>query len=102
MKLNITRRVEVVEAIDIELPYYYRHDLMLDTSESVIYGKVEESRHTAIKISCSLGDRGHEFELAVENRPAGTVGCYMTDEYRSSEDVYLAAKEQLLAAVQSA
>jgi len=99
MKLEITRKVEQKEIVEIELPYYYKHDLMLDEVDVVIYGKVEENKCTAIQISQG---RELEFELSVERRPAAQYGCYMADEYKSNEAEYLAAKVKLLAAAQDA
>ncbi len=98
MKLEITRKIETKETIEIELPYYYKHDLMLDSDDSVIYGKVEEKKHTAIHVS----RWGKCFDLEVEERNAASFACYMTDEYKGCEAEYLAAKAKLLAAAQDA
>jgi hypothetical protein len=101
MKIEITRKIEQKEIIEIEFPYYYKHDLMLDESDSVIYGKIEEEKHTAIQISNDY--RGaEEFSVEVEKRKAVTLDCYLTDEYKSDEAEYLAAKTKLLAAAQNA
>lgn len=102
MKLEITRKIEQKETIEIDLPYYYKHDLMLDEADVVIYGKVEEARCTTIRIGHSYRSDSNEFELSVEDRPASAYGCYMTDEFKSSEDEYLGAKAELLAAAQNA
>lgn len=102
MKLEITRKVEHKETVEIDLPYYFKHDLMLDEADVVIYGKVEEKRCTSIKISHGYGSHSNEFELSIEDRPASAYGCYMTDEYKSTETEYLAAREKLLAAAEAA
>lgn len=101
MKLEIIRKVDRVEIIDIELPYYYKHDLMSDYSDSVIYGKIEEKLHTAIKVSYEYKG-GIIFELESEKRNAAAMACYMTDEFKSSETEYLAAKAKMLAAANAA
>ena len=104
MKLEITRKIEQKETVDIELPYYYKHDLLLDEADVVIYGKVEETRCTSIKISRNY-DRyrhGKEFELTLADIPASASGCFMTDKYKSSGAEYLAAKAKLLAATEAA
>ncbi len=100
MKLEITRKVEHKETVEIDLPYYFKHDLMLDDEDVVIYGKVEEKQCTTIKVS--YGSRRNEFELNIENWPASAYGGYMTDEYKSTEAEYLAAKAKLLAAAEAA
>jgi len=102
MKLEITRDVKQTETIEIEFPYYYKHDLMLDEVDSVIYGKIEEKRHTAIHVSFDYRSRERRFELEIEQRTAETLGCYMTEEHKGSEAEYLDAKAKLLAAVQDA
>ena len=100
MKLEITKRVEQRETIEISLPHYFKHDLMLDTSDTVIYGKIEEKRCTKIQIARCGTDI--EIEISIEARPARQYGCCMTDEYASDEAEYLRAKETLLSAAQDA
>jgi hypothetical protein len=99
MKFEITRMVEHKETVEVDLPFYYKHDLMLDEADVVIYGKVEEKQCTTIKISHRYSNLSNEFELSIENRPASAYGCYITDEYKSNEVEFLAAKTKLLAAV---
>lgn len=101
MKLQIIKRVEQRQTIEIEFPYYYKNDLLLDESDCVIYGKIEENQHSAITIQgCYQG--GIRFELETEKKGAASLACYMTDEYKSNETEYLAAKAKLLAAAQEA
>lgn len=101
MKLEITRKIEQRETINIELPYYYKHDLLIDDMDSVIYGKIEEKQCTRIWVRDDY--RGSvSFEIEVEERGAASKSCYMTDEHKSNEDEYLAAKTKLLAAAESA
>lgn len=99
MQLEITRTESVREVIEIEFPYYYKHDLMLDESDAVIYGKVTVSNHTSIRVSKG---RSLEYELNLDKLPAQHYGCYMVDKYKSSESEFLAAKAEMLAAVESA
>jgi len=100
MRLEITRKVEQRETIEIEFPYYYKHDLMGDESDSVIYGKIEERKCTAIQLSYRRDEK--EYSIEVEERSASAFACYMTDEYKSTEAEYLAAKFKLLALAQDA
>lgn len=101
MKLEITRKIKQRETIEIEFPYYYKHDLLPDDADSVIYGKIEEKQCTTIHVRNDYRG-GMSFELEVEKRGAASVACYMTDEYKSNETEYLAAKAKLLAAAQDA
>jgi len=102
MKLEITRKVEQKEMIEIEFPYYYKHDLMLDDADSVIYGKVEDRRQTRIQIGYDYRSKERSFQLEINDIPAAALACYMTDEHKSSEAEYLAAKAKLRAAAEAA
>lgn len=102
MKLEITVQTESKQAIEIEFPYYYEYDLMLDESDSVIYGKIEENKHTSIQISTSLRNNSSSFELEINNEHASVYGCYMADKFKSNESEYLLAKAKLLASAQVA
>jgi len=100
MQVEISKKVDVKETIDIELPYYYKHDLMLDCCSSVIYGKIGESLCTSIQISST--NEKDEYELDTEVSSLKEHSCYFEDKYKSSEAEYLAAKSKMLAAVQKA
>jgi len=102
MKLEITKTVDQTETIEIEFPYYYKHDLMCDDVDSVIYGKIELERHTAIQLRYDYRSGERSFELEVEQRPAETLGCYMTDKHKGGEVEYIDAKAKLLAAAKDA
>lgn len=98
MKIKIKRKIEKEEIIDIDFPYYYEHDLLIDEANVIIYGKIEENRHVSIKVSERYYDTflDIEFEIGIENRRAETLSCYMTDEYKSTESVFLKAKSKLI------
>jgi hypothetical protein len=102
MKLEVMRDVKQKETIEIEFPYYYKHDLMMDDSDSVIYGKVEERRQTTIHLSYDYRSKERSFELEINDIHAAALACYMTDEHKSSEAEYLAAKAKMLAAAEAA
>lgn len=102
MKLEITRNIEHKETIEIEFPYYYKHDLMLDDADSVIYGKIEEKRQTTIHVGYDYRSKERSFELEMQDIPAAVLSCYMTDKHKSSEYEYLDAKAKLLAAAEAA
>jgi len=101
MKLKIIRTIKEEAIIDIEFPFYYKHDLMLDEADVVIYGKIEENKTTSIHVSHDYNGR-NSFELEIENDPASHFSSYMTDEYKSNEDEYLKAKSKLIDAVNNA
>lgn len=104
MKLEVTRTTQQKETIEIEFPYYYKHNLMLDESDSIIYGKIEEKKCTSIQISYSYRDHETSFKLEIQTGPCvlSDNNCYMTDKYKSTEAEYLEAKTKLLAAAETA
>lgn len=101
MKLKIKRKIETEETIDIEFPYYYKHDLMLDEVDVIIYGKIEENKTTSIHISHNYRG-GDNYELEIEKEPASNFSSYMTDEYKSNEAEYLKAKWEFIDAANNA
>lgn len=102
MKLEITRKIEHTETIDIEFPYYYKNDLMPDDSSSIIYGKIEEMRHTSICIRHHDLRNEDSYEIEIKEEHASNFSCYMVEKYKICESEYLAAKKTALAAIASA
>jgi hypothetical protein len=101
MKLTIKRMIEKTETIDIEFPYYYKYDLLLDETDSVIYGKIEEHQVTMIQLTFRH-DGYSSYELEIDKKPATHFACYMTDKYKSDENEYLQAMAKMTAAIQGA
>ena len=99
MKLEVIRKIEKKETIDIEFPYYYKHDLFSDVSNAVIYGKIKENLHSSIMVCERYDNQATEFELTIEERGAASLACYMEKEYSSNEREYLAAKSYMLEAI---
>ena len=98
MKIEITINIKKKEVIDVELPYYYKQDLFLDDGYSIIYGKIEEDKCTAIQISKSFRGNSSTYELEVEVAKPASSSCYFDDKYKSSETEYLEAKANLIEA----
>jgi hypothetical protein len=101
MKLEIIKSIKEKQIIDIDFPYYYKHDLMLDTMDSVIYGKIEEFKNTAIIITDDYLNKSNYFEFEISIEPANIMGCYMVDKHKSNELEYLTAKSKLITAINS-
>lgn len=102
MELKIKREVEVEETINIDFPYYYKQDLLLDESDVVVYGMLEENKRVSItvkKTSNMFSFPCLEFELDIEDVPASKMSCYMTDEYKGTEKEFFKAKELMLKAI---
>lgn len=104
MKIEITKSVQTKEIIDIELPYYFKHDLMLDNSNCIAYGKIEESKCTTITLHEYYEDNSIEYELEIKKVHPAQFGCYggyMIEKHKSCESDFIKAKDEMLAAIQS-
>ena len=97
MKVEVTRDTKVKETIDVEFPYYYINYCGYGT----FYGKIEENKHTQIYIYNDWREGADSYSLEIEPKKASTMGCYFTDENKSTESEYLSAKEKFISALQS-
>lgn len=98
MKIEILENIQQKKIVDIELPYYFKDDLYLDSHECIIYGKVEEKRISKITINTEWG--GSISEIQIENHSGGvkyTLGSYYDDRYKSSKSEFENAKQEALA-----
>ncbi len=98
MKVEIKETVSVVKTIDVDLPYYYKHDFDMMTGDTVIFGKIMEDKSIAIKESGTYqGSITYEVEIE-EHLSIKTSGLssYFNDEYKSNESEFLEAKERMM------
>jgi hypothetical protein len=61
MKVELTKRIEQTVIIDIELPYYFEHDISGDFGSSVIYGKIEATECIRIQRTFTFHDQREEY-----------------------------------------
>lgn len=100
MQVEITRQVPQVEVIEVELPYYYKQDLMSDYSDSVIYGKIEEKLCTSIQETKSYDDSEVKYEIEKEEHDSIKItglANYFGKEYRSTKEEFESVKDRCLA-----
>ena len=101
MKIEIEETSKKKKIVDTTLPYFYRHVIDLDDCEVIIFGKIEEGKHTAISEKEKSG--GFEYELEVEKiKNFIDLSAYFSDEYRSNEEEFASAKTRLLSASNNA
>ena len=48
MEITLIKQIPQIVTVEVELPYYFEHDLSDDYGESIIYGKIEEKLYTTI------------------------------------------------------
>lgn len=93
MKIEIVRNVQTVETIEVEFPYYYEHDLMLDHADVVIYGKIEENVHTCIEENKNYHSGELTYALKVESFRK-SLSEYFEQDYASTKEEYESVKNR--------
>ncbi len=87
-KFEVQRTVQVLETIEVELPFYFKNDLSDYHSESVVFGRIEEKRVVKLHKNCSYAASSDvSWELSVEAVSSlKFFGGYLTEgEYQSGE-----------------
>lgn len=97
MKIEIEKKVTQIEIIEVEFPYYYKHNLMSDYGDCVIYGKIEEKLCTTIEES----NRNNIEKFVIEKEEYTSIknsglSCYFNKEYKSNKEEFEDAKERCL------
>ena len=98
MKITLIKQIPQIETIEVELPYYYKHDLMDDYGDSIIYGKIEEKLHTSIH-ETKRYDSKEAYEIEKEEHHSienSGLSSYFEDEHQSSREEFEAVKERCL------
>ncbi len=91
MKIEVTRTKRVKEEIEVEFPYYYKHNLTDYDYENtnVIYGKKTETEE--VTINEKIRDNNNSiYEIEKDRRN----DSYFDKEYKSTEQEYEEAKER--------
>ena len=98
MQVEITKQVQQVEIIEVELPYYYKHDLMSDYGNSVIYGKIEEKLCTSIQENKNYdGEEKYEIEKEEHHSIKNSgLSSYFDKKYKSNKEEFEAVKERCM------
>jgi len=91
MKVEITKQIEVKEIIEIDFPYYYKHDLTDYEYENtcVIYGKITESEEVTIHEKIR-SKNNVIYEIEKDSRS----DSYFAEKYKSTEEEYNKARER--------
>jgi len=98
MEITLIKQIPQEETIEVELPYYYKHDLMSDYGESIIYGKIEAKLHTSIH-ETERYDNKRAYEIEKEEHISIALrglSSYFEDEHQSSREEFEAVKERCL------
>ena len=102
MKVEVIRTTKTKELVEIDLPYFYRHDLDLVDVDCAIYGKIGERWHTSVKVYTDSFIGSRRFTVEKEPTDWDRLSCYLNDEYKSKAIEYENAKQQAIQAAQYA
>ena len=102
MEIEINVISKIKKKININLPYYYEHNLSSDRYDSVLYGKICEKETTTIQITNQYLHDVISYEIEIAKCNPAKNDSYFTDEHKSSESEYLAAKAKVQTAINNA
>lgn len=83
--------LEVIKTVDIDFPYYYRHEIDSDFGESVIYGKCLEEYMISIHESHTVYEDSFEMEVSTRND-----NSYYDEKFLTTKEEYEAAKLRMI------
>lgn len=97
MIVEITDHIKTKRKIEVEFPYYYKHEFGGDHSDHITYGKIEQDYScTSIgKVECFDGRIQWEMEKGKTDK------SYFKEELKCSEQEYEAAKKEAMNFIQS-
>jgi len=90
MKIKVTENVQVEKEVEVELPYYYEHDLSDLYEPNSIYGKIvsEDKKFTIHERENSDGFMSYEIE------EEDSDGSYFKPEHKSTQKAFESAKQR--------
>lgn len=92
MKIKIKQRVLEEIEIEIEFPFYFKHDLHSEYGKSIIYGKkINEKTEYTIHVS-----KNYDGRITYEIEKDDFSNSYFEDEYKSTKEEYEKIKSNAL------
>jgi hypothetical protein len=86
-KLTVIEYIPTEKEIEINIPYYYKHNYSNEYGKYIIYGCIDG------KMTTSIREKSMGYEVAIEEWKGDS--SYFTDGYKSTEVEYNKAKERL-------
>ena len=100
MEIEIIEIIQKEKTIEVELPYYYKHDLSDDRDSTIIYGKIDLNIHTTIKEREDYSTGKREYEIERESHSSiknSGLASYFKPEHKSQQLDHEEVKERALA-----
>lgn len=91
-KITIINHVTTQTEIEVDLPYYYKHDFSSEYGDSIIYGRIDGKINTTIHEKENIHGA---IKYEIEKEKWTGDGSYFANDYNSTEDEYNKAKERL-------
>lgn len=86
MKIEIIETKEVRKKIDVDLPYYYEHDLSFNYDDCRIFGEITKDQHFSIQINKLYdGTESVEINLKKHNNFLALSDYFNTSEPGTSQ-----------------
>ena len=98
-KMKLIKTKKVPEEIEVTLPYYYKQCIFLDSSESMIYGRVSSKESVVITITDRYLSNEKEYSLEITKEHPQNSSCYFEHKYESNIDEFLKAKAKFMNAL---
>ena len=95
MRITINKSEIVPQEIDIDFPYYYKHNLS-DRDESIIYGKLDIGSCCTIHVKKSWVSESVSVEIEVERYEGVPPGCYhsyFSEEFKATAVEFRLARD---------
>lgn len=89
MQKRITKTIKQVEEIDVQVPYFYKHDFMLDDMDVVEYGMIDNDH--SVSIIKEENYRDGKLKLTMDIEETGidkACDSYFSEEYKSNEEEF--------------
>ena len=97
MEIEITKHIKVKEIVNVQLPYYFKHDFKSDRGECAIYGKIDRLGYCSVQENL-IGDQD-EYTISCEEYISisnSGLETYFEEEFVSSENEYNDAFNRML------
>ena len=93
MEVEIYEETRTKKKVNIDFPYFYEQDMLLDRDDCIMYG-VYVSPYLSHQITITIRGDGHE-EYAIEKGSGINSNCYLTEEHKSTKEEFLRALKKL-------
>lgn len=99
MKIEITRTIREVIEIEVDIPYYYKHEIREDNYESITYGCIENNQCIAIEEYVRYHDDHTHYTMECEKYSSiknSGLASYFEPKHKSTQQEFEDARKRML------